>query len=73
MLYYIWKNFFNKKECEHERNYTEKRYVINGTPYVKFVCIDCGFTDEGVVFGPTDDWDRTTIMTNGVKRELKNA
>jgi hypothetical protein len=56
--------------CRHDRNFKERRWVQDGTPFIHFVCIDCGFEDRGHVHGDdTEGWtsDGWEYTKNGKK------
>ena len=64
---------FIQKPCEHNRNYTNRRWVEkDGTLMVDFKCRDCGYSDRGHVYGDDSDntWTANEICTNGIKLKL---
>lgn len=56
-----WIRSWFKKPCEHKNHWECRQYLLDdGTPMVRFECLDCHFIDHGHVhMGDTEGWCKT--------------
>lgn len=59
----------NNLSCNHSQNYIEIRYIKEETPFVTFMCNDCGYYDNGHVYGDTENWEGMIECRDGIKIE----
>lgn len=67
----LLKRIFTREEepCDHQLNWVETKYLVDNTPFVSFYCNDCGYHDQGVVYGDPEGWEKTITCANGVQTE----
>jgi len=60
-----WLKRNNIIKCNHRQNYKASFYAIKDVPYISKNCEDCGFLDEGHVYGDTNGWYGFIVVKSG--------
>lgn len=69
MFIKLIKKFFIKK-CNHDINYNQSFFIYKDTPHVRFMCLDCYYTDFGPVITEDDisNFEKFVRVRNGKKK-----
>lgn len=67
---------FRRKPCTHEKNYRKHKFNSeDGTPMIEFHCYDCGWQDNGHVYGESWKEPELKVVRDGhlIINEKSNA